>query len=96
MHFLRTEYGVDLDRGEVVDLLDQDSVPPDPDVLFERLTKSYSEVPGFAVRPRIVLGNFSYEPWDISVYDLYSRLSAIPASARSQPAAAGFGAAAGR
>jgi very-short-patch-repair endonuclease len=60
LHLLRTEYGVELDRGEVADLLDQDSVPPDPAVLFERLTKSCSEVPGFAVRPRIVLGNFSY------------------------------------
>jgi hypothetical protein len=60
LHLFRTEFGVELDRGELVDLLDQDSVPPDPAALFERLTKSCQEVPGFAISPRIVLGNFSY------------------------------------
>ena len=44
----------------LVEFLDQDSAPPDPAVLFERLTKSCSEVPCFAVSSRIVLGNFSY------------------------------------
>ena len=29
-------------------------------MLFERLTKSCADVPGFSVAPRVVLGNFSY------------------------------------
>ena len=60
LHLLRTDYGVELNRAELADLLDQDAIPPDPTVLFERLTKSCSEVPGFGVTSRIVLGNFSY------------------------------------
>lgn len=60
LHLFRTEFGVELDRGELVDLLDQDWVPPDPAALFESLTKACQEVPGFAISPRIVLGNFSY------------------------------------
>lgn len=60
LHLLKTEYGIDLDHAELADLLDQDVAPPEPALLFERLTKAASELPGFAVKPRIVLGNFSY------------------------------------
>ena len=60
LHLLKTEYGIELDRAEMADLLDQNAAPPDPALLFERLTKACSEVAGFAVKPRIVLGNFSY------------------------------------
>jgi very-short-patch-repair endonuclease len=60
LHMLKTDYGIDLDRAELADLLDQDAAPPEPAQLFERLTKAASEMPGFAVKPRIVLGNFSY------------------------------------
>jgi very-short-patch-repair endonuclease len=60
LHLLKTEYGIELDRAEMVGLLDQDAVPPDPVALFERLTKAGAEVPGFGIAPRIVVGNFSY------------------------------------
>jgi len=60
VHLLKTEYGIDLDRAEMVELLDQEAAPPDPALLFERLTKTCSDVLGFSVTPRIVLGNFSY------------------------------------
>lgn len=60
LHLLKTEHGIDLDRIELADLLDQDAAPPDPALLFERLTKACSEMAGFAVKPRVVLGNFSY------------------------------------
>jgi very-short-patch-repair endonuclease len=60
LHLLKTEYGIDLDRAELADLLDQDAAPPDPALLFERLTKACSDMAGFAVNSRIILGNFSY------------------------------------
>ena len=60
LHLLKTEYGIELDRNEMVELLDQETTPPNPELLFDRLTKACSDVPGFLVTPRIVLGNFSY------------------------------------
>jgi len=60
VHLLKTEYGVHLDRAEMVLLLDQDAAPPDPAALFERLIKACADVPGFGITSRIVLGNFSY------------------------------------
>ena len=49
LHLLKTDYGIELDRVEVVGLLDQDAAPPDPAVLFERLTKSCADIPGFGM-----------------------------------------------
>jgi AAA domain-containing protein/uncharacterized protein DUF4011 len=60
LHLLKTEYSVELDRNEMVELLDEETTPPDPELLFDRLAKACSDVPGFLVTPRIVLGNFSY------------------------------------
>jgi very-short-patch-repair endonuclease len=60
LHLLKTEYGIDLDRTEMMGLLDQDAAPPDPAALFKLLTKACADVPGFGTTPRIVLGNFSY------------------------------------
>jgi very-short-patch-repair endonuclease len=60
LHLLKTEYGIELDSSEMADLLDQDAAPPDPVLLFERLTKACADVPGFLVTARVVLGNFSY------------------------------------
>jgi AAA domain/Protein of unknown function (DUF4011) len=60
LHLLKTDYGISLDRAETIGLLDQDAAPPDPAALFEWLTKACADVPGFAITPRIVLGNFSY------------------------------------
>jgi very-short-patch-repair endonuclease len=60
LHLLKTDFEVELDRTEVLSLLDQDRDPPDPVQLFERLTKACSAVAGFSITRRIVLGNFSY------------------------------------
>lgn len=60
LHLLKTDHRIDLDRSEMAELLDQDAAPPDPAPLFERLTKACTDVAGFAVAARIVLGNFSY------------------------------------
>ena len=60
LHLLKTEYRIELDRDDMIELLDQDAAPPDPALLFERLTKACSDVAGFSVTPRIVMGNFSY------------------------------------
>jgi very-short-patch-repair endonuclease len=60
LHLLKTEYGIELDRADMAGLLDQDTAPPDPAALFERLTKAGADVPGFGIAPRIVMGNFSY------------------------------------
>lgn len=60
LHLLKTEYRIELDRDDLAELLDQEAAPPDPALLFERLTKACSDVAGFSVTPRIVMGNFSY------------------------------------
>lgn len=55
-------FGVELDPDAMVDLLGtNDEAPRGPEV-FERLQKLAEEAdtPGFAVRPQVVVGNFSY------------------------------------
>jgi len=60
LHLLMTNHQVEINRDEMLNLLDQDAEPPDAQWLFERFAKAASDVPGFMVTPRIVLGNFSY------------------------------------
>src|ERR1022692_2903505 len=60
LYLLKTDFEVELSRAELMELLDQGSEPPDPGMLFERLEKACSVIPGFSVRSRAVLGNFSY------------------------------------
>ena len=61
VHFLATEFKIDLKAEELLDLLEEDaSGIPDATLLFERLAKVAAEVPKFAVADRVVLGNFSY------------------------------------
>jgi very-short-patch-repair endonuclease len=79
LHLLKTDHGVGLDRGELVELLDQEALPPDPGVLFDRLAKACSDVPGFQVANRIVLGNFSYAKLPM-VLDLETATDTLAAS----------------
>ena len=79
LHLLKTEYGIELDRAEMAELLDQEAAPPDPALLFERLTKACSDVPGFLVTRRIVLGNFSYAKLPM-VLDLETATDTLVAS----------------
>jgi hypothetical protein len=60
VHLLKTDYGIELERADLENLLDQDAMPPEPAALFERLAKVCADVPGFLVTSRVVLGNFSY------------------------------------
>ena len=68
-----------LDRGELVELLDQEALPPDPGLLFDRLAKACSDVSGFQVAKRIVLGNFSYAKLPM-VLDLETATDTLAAS----------------
>ena len=60
LHLLKTDHQVELNDADLLGSLDQESEPPDPMPLFERLAKASSEIPGFSVGSRVVLGNFSY------------------------------------
>jgi hypothetical protein len=62
LRLLATDYQVHVAADELVDLLDdEDTSTPDPKDVFDRLTAAASAaVPGFAITPRAVLGNFSY------------------------------------
>ncbi len=60
LHLLKTDYQVELDGTELVGLFDDEADPPDASAVFERLIKAASVVPGFAIAPRVVIGNFSY------------------------------------
>ena len=60
LHLLKTDFEIELDRSELLGVLDQDREPPDPSQVFDRLGKACSAVAGFSVENRIVLGNFSY------------------------------------
>jgi very-short-patch-repair endonuclease len=79
LHLLKTEYQVEADRAELLDLFGQEGEPPDPGSLFERLTKAAAVVPGFSVAPRIVLGNFSYAKLPM-VLDLETATDSLLAS----------------
>jgi hypothetical protein len=61
LHVLQTEFAVELHGDDLLDLLDvAEADTPDPTPLFEHLAKAATDVPGFTVDPRVVLGNFSY------------------------------------
>ena len=59
-HMLKADHGMDLAKEDILRLLDEDSEPPNATPLFERLVKECSDIAGFSVTPRVVLGNFSY------------------------------------
>jgi hypothetical protein len=60
LHLLRTEFQVDIAADDLLGLLNEDAESPDPAPLFERMGKAAAEVAGFALTPRVVMGNFSY------------------------------------
>ena len=79
LHLLKADYQVDADGAGLLELFGQESEPPDPGPLFERLTKAAAAVPGFSVVPRIVMGNFSYAKLPM-VLDLETATDALLAS----------------
>jgi len=80
LHVLRTDFEVSLSAGELLELLEHAGVGfLDPAGLFEQVVKAASAVPGFAITPRVVLGNFSYAKWEM-VQDIEAGLDALVAS----------------
>lgn len=80
LYALAQDFEVSVDAGDLLELLDESGAgAPDPTALFERLAKAASAVPGFAVAPRVVLGNFSYAKWEM-VKDLEAGTDALVAS----------------
>jgi very-short-patch-repair endonuclease len=62
LHLLRTDYQIDLDDTDLLDLLDEDNDGTvDPARLFARLTKeAAAAVSAFAINERLIVGTFSY------------------------------------
>jgi len=60
LHLLRTDFDVDLDGSELLELFDPEQEPPNPSPIFDQLAKTCSAMAGFSVENRMVLGNFSY------------------------------------
>lgn len=60
LHVLASDFEVRIEADSLLDLLDLDLDAPDPQPLFDRLTKECAQVGGFRVDRRAVLANFSY------------------------------------
>lgn len=59
LHLMSTEFSVSF-PDDLIDLLDQDSEPPDPKALFSFVSDEARCVPAFGISERLVLANFSY------------------------------------
>ena len=53
LHLLKTEFEVELNADELLEVLDDGADPPDSTRLFNRVCKAASEAPGFEVTPRV-------------------------------------------
>jgi hypothetical protein len=62
LHLLDVDFGVDVEVGALVDLVEELADHGHPDALFERLTKIADDVPGFTIVPRVVLGTVPRGP----------------------------------
>jgi hypothetical protein len=63
VHVLETEHEVSVTQDSLIELLqgDDEGEAFDPQPVYARLTEAAREVKGFAVRPRLVLGNFAFQ-----------------------------------
>ena len=77
-HALRTEYGVELDDDEF-DLEDPPDSYADVVALLGQVASSLPQVPGMAITPRLVVGNFRYNNLPL-VADLEQNLEAFAAN----------------
>lgn len=59
-HILRSEHSIDIDDIEADVAEDPPASLEAFDDLFDHLTGAWSELPGLAITPRVVAGNFSY------------------------------------
>ncbi|KJF16017.1 DUF4011 domain-containing protein [Acidithrix ferrooxidans] len=79
LHMLKTEYKIDTASIDLLNVNEDNSDSIDSNPLFEGLSKACVEIAGFAIKPRIVIGNFSYAKLPM-VLDLESSLDALVAS----------------
>ncbi|HVC71018.1 MAG TPA: hypothetical protein VNC61_12255 [Acidimicrobiales bacterium] len=56
LHLLEVDFGVDVEVGALLDLVEQLADHVQPVDLFERVAKIAHDVPGFLIVPRVVLG----------------------------------------
>ena len=63
LHVLETEYGVSIAPEQLIAALQGDDEEEgfDPEPVYTLLGEAARTVPGFGVRPRLVLGNFAYQ-----------------------------------
>jgi len=76
LHLLRTEHQINVDPDELLALFDDDALSSNLRPLLQRFSKTASSMPGLAVSPRIVLGNFSYAKLPM-VLDLQTATDAL-------------------
>ena len=75
-HILRSEHSIDTDDTEA-DLAEDPPASLEAfDELFDQLTGAWSELPGFAITPRVVCRNFSYSTMPL-VHDLEQNTEAL-------------------
>ncbi len=55
LRLLEVDFGVDVERDALGDLVEELDRRGDPEALFERVAKTASDVPGFSIAPRVVL-----------------------------------------
>jgi hypothetical protein len=55
LRLLEVDFGVDVERGALGDLVEELAEHGNPQALFERVTKMAANVPGFVVAPRVVM-----------------------------------------
>ena len=60
LHMLKTEYRLDIDAVAPPNVADDENRSFDFNVLIEDLSKACVEIAGFNIKPRIIIGNFSY------------------------------------
>lgn len=61
LHVLTEEHGVEIDEEELLIDSDAEEAPPHREQVIQKLTQAVAKVKGFEVRPRMVIGNFSFQ-----------------------------------
>jgi very-short-patch-repair endonuclease len=80
LHFLKTEFGVDLQDEDLISRLAPDEAGESPNTaaVFDALRKSAADVPRFEVMPSAFLGNFAFQKLAM-VKDLQERVNELTA-----------------
>ncbi len=73
LHVLETGFGCVIAPEEFLDGITSETEPFDPQMFYKRMATAAGDVPGFAVTPRAVLSNFSFQKMAM-VKDLRERV----------------------